>query len=61
LLAGTVSALLALVCATLFDKIGATVDAQGVLHEPFFLLPLAWLCGIAALVFGMCYRRVRRR
>jgi hypothetical protein len=45
---------------TLFEYIGASVDAQGVLHEPFALIPLAWLFFAAALYFGVRYWRTRR-
>lgn len=30
--------------------VGAHVDADGVLHEPFALIPLAWLSGLAGAV-----------
>ncbi|MBB1270729.1 DUF3955 domain-containing protein [Shewanella sp. SR44-3] len=29
--------------------IGSTVDSQGVLHEPFFLVPIGWLFIFAGL------------
>lgn len=60
LLAGILCAVLALGCVVLFAWIGASVDAHGVLHEPFFLIPLAWLLGVAALYFGFRYWRKRR-
>jgi hypothetical protein len=43
LVSGSVCALLALGCVLLFEDLGASVDAQGLLHEPFGLIPLAWL------------------
>ena len=30
-------------CLLAFNLIGSTVDAQGVLHEPFALLPIGFL------------------
>lgn len=27
----------------IFNLMGSTVDANGVLHEPFFLIPVGWL------------------
>lgn len=33
---------LAIVCTILYTVIGTSVDAFGVVHEPFFLIPLAW-------------------
>ena len=42
--------LLALAVALLatYRLIGSDVDADGLLHEPFALVPLAWLCGLAS-------------
>ncbi|MCW1957685.1 MAG: DUF3955 domain-containing protein [Mycobacterium sp.] len=39
---------LALVLA--YRAVGLHVDAQGVLHEPFGLIPLAWLSGLTGAV-----------
>lgn len=33
-----------------FNLIGSYVDADGWLHEPFALIPMAWLCGLLGLV-----------
>ena len=33
---------LGIACAILFSLIGQTVDANGVLHEPFFLIPVGY-------------------
>jgi hypothetical protein len=60
LVSGSICAVLALAFVTLFEYIGASVDAQGVLHEPFALIPLAWLFFAAALYFGVRYWRTRR-
>ncbi|AVO37701.1 DUF3955 domain-containing protein [Pukyongiella litopenaei] len=37
-----------LACALLYSAIGATVDDQGILREPFFLIPL----GFALTILG---------
>lgn len=44
-----VAAITALVA---FNVIGSEVDAQGVLHEPFFLIPLFWLFLLSAMIAG---------
>jgi prepilin signal peptidase PulO-like enzyme (type II secretory pathway) len=48
-----------IVCASLagmalvtFNLIGSTIDAQGVLHEPFFLIPVFWLLVLLSLVLA---------
>lgn len=43
--------------------IGSHVDANGWLHEPFALIPLAWLVGLtgAALIAVAVWRRRRDR
>ncbi|MEY2752029.1 MAG: hypothetical protein RLZZ550_2000 [Verrucomicrobiota bacterium] len=50
LLAGLGSA----ACFLGFRATPATLDAQGVLHEPFGLLPVGWLCGgLAVLLLAL--------
>ncbi len=39
-------------CAVTFNVIGSEVDAQGILHEPFFLIPLFWLFFMASVIAG---------
>jgi prepilin signal peptidase PulO-like enzyme (type II secretory pathway) len=44
---------LAALCIATFNVIGSSLDNQGILHEPFFLIPIAWLCvfiGLFALL-----------
>lgn len=48
---------LAIIALVAFNLIGSTIDAQGVLHEPFFLIPVFWVltlisvgCAIVALI-----------
>jgi hypothetical protein len=60
LILGSACALLALGCVLLFEHLGSSVDAQGVLSEPFALIPLAWLFFAAALYFGVRHWRSRR-
>lgn len=37
----------------LYKAIGSTVAEDGMLIEPFFLIPLSWLFFIAAVVAGI--------
>jgi len=46
-------ALLSALCFAAFGLIGSRVDAQGILREPFFLLPVGWLLAAAALGAGL--------
>lgn len=55
--------LLSLACLIAFRVIGAEVDADGVLREPFALIPLGWLLaaiGCALLIGGLLKRYIRR-
>jgi uncharacterized RDD family membrane protein YckC len=60
LVSGGICAVLALVCITLFETLGASIDAQGVLHEQFALIPLAWMFLLAALYFAFRFWRQPR-
>lgn len=43
-------------CLLAFNLIGSTIDAQGMLHEPFGLIPIGWLliaCGAALGLTGL--------
>jgi hypothetical protein len=60
LVPGSACALLALACIMLFERLGASVDAQGALHESFALIPVSWLFFAAAVYFGVRYWRSRR-
>ena len=47
-------------CLLAFNLIGSTVDAQGVLHEPFGLLPIGFLLMIlGALIY--IYQLTKRK
>ncbi|ABE55682.1 hypothetical protein Sden_2402 [Shewanella denitrificans OS217] len=39
----------AALCWLAVNFIGSTVDSQGILHEPFFLVPIGWLFIFAGL------------
>ena len=41
---------LGVICILLFKVVGSSLDAQGFLHEPFFLLPI----GYAFIALGLC-------
>jgi hypothetical protein len=43
-----------------FNLVGSTVDAQGVLHEPFFLIPLFWLLSFSSLITAVVALVIRR-
>jgi hypothetical protein len=50
-----------LACFALFDLIGSTLDGQGFVHEPFFLVPIGWLLiGLGSIlgVVGLLFRCV---
>lgn len=40
-------------CWGVFNLIGSTVDGQGFLREPFFLIPFGWLFFFLALVSAL--------
>jgi hypothetical protein len=47
-------------CRAMHTKIGAFVGPDGILHEPFGLIPLAWLLdfvGLALLVLAWLRRK----
>ena len=48
--AGVLFLALAAACFTSFKLIGSRVDASGMLHEPFALIPLGWLAGLVGAV-----------
>ncbi len=51
---GVLSAL----CFAGFKATPAALDANGVLHEPFGLVPLGYLCALLAVVsFGLAWLR----
>jgi drug/metabolite transporter (DMT)-like permease len=46
-------ALLSALCFAAFGIIGSRVDDQGLLREPFFLLPMGWLLALTAMLAGL--------
>ena len=48
-------------CFLLVNMIGATVDKNGFLHEPFFLIPIGYLFLLVGLVSGIVYLIQRAR
>jgi hypothetical protein len=49
---------LAALCFIGFKATPARLDEQGVLHEPFGLIPLGYLCALlAAVSFGVAWLR----
>jgi hypothetical protein len=50
-------------CALAWRLIGSSVDENGLLHEPFALVPLGWLFFFLALLSGVVHlwRAVARR
>jgi hypothetical protein len=50
-------------CTVAYELIGSHVDADGWLREPFALIPLGWLSGLAGVslvVLGLLRRRRRK-
>lgn len=45
--------LIAVFLSLLAQFFGARVDADGQLHEAFFLVPLAWFCLLLGLALGL--------
>ncbi len=41
------------VCILAYNTIGSTVDADGFLQEPFFLIPIGWLLFLGGLGVGI--------
>ena len=53
----------ALGCAVAYELIGSHVDADGWLREPFALIPIGWLSGLAGVslvVLGLLLRHRRK-
>lgn len=50
-------------CLLAFNLIGSTIDAQGMLHEPFGLIPIGWLLIFGGALIGLAClaRTVLRR
>jgi hypothetical protein len=42
-----------LACVVAFEVIGSSVNEDGTLVEPFFLIPIAWLLFLTALVLAI--------
>lgn len=65
---GAVLAAMGLACFVAFELIGSTVDENGLLHEPFALIPIGFLCvavgvllalpGLIRTFVGRCRHRV---
>jgi len=53
-------AALCLGCAVTYKVIGQRIDEQGVLQEPFVLIPLGYLSGAAAVVTGIAALTCKR-
>jgi len=50
------------ICFGLFMMIGSTVDSSGILHEPFFLVPIGYLFLLMGIISGVVYliQRIRK-
>lgn len=60
LITGALLLALAATFVVMYWRIGSYVDADGFLHEPFGLIPLAWLAGLAGatlVAIGLFRRR----
>ena len=52
--------LLGFICLIAFDIIGSEVDSDGKLVEPFFLIPISWLCFITGGILAVA-QFIKRR
>lgn len=50
----------AVITIVTFNLIGSTLDAQGVLNEPFFLIPLFWLLSFGSIISMVIAVVIRR-
>ena len=50
-----VTILAGVICFLLSTMIGSTVDNNGILHEPFFLIPIGYLFLLIGLLSGLVY------
>jgi len=48
-------------CFLLFQMIGSTIDSSGIIHEPFFLIPIGYLFLLVGLGSGISYLFQRAR
>ena len=46
---------LSLICMIAYQSIGSTVDEQGILHEPFALIPIGWIAFVLCLITVWIY------
>ena len=53
--AGVILFIGAAVCVAAFNIIGSEIDAEGMLHEPFFLIPLSLLFIISSIIAGIVH------
>jgi hypothetical protein len=52
--------ILTLICLLSYNLIGSSIDSNGILREPFFLIPLGYLflgMGIIGLTFNLFTRK----
>lgn len=62
LIATVIMILSGISCFLLSAAIGSTIDSNGVLHEPFFLIPIGYLFILIGLISGFLYlfRKLRK-
>lgn len=59
---GVIAIVLGLIALIAFKLIGSSIDANGVLHEPFGLLPIGFallVAGAVAVLLGWVRRKTR--
>jgi membrane protein implicated in regulation of membrane protease activity len=62
LIAGALLLALAATFVVMYWRIGSYVDADGFLHEPFGLIPLAWLSAlVGSVLVAIAVHRARRQ
>ncbi|MCK8058532.1 MULTISPECIES: DUF3955 domain-containing protein [unclassified Fusibacter] len=52
---------LAASCIIMFNLIGSSVNEEGILIEPFFLIPIGYICLLIAVVSAVFTRISTRR
>jgi len=53
--------ILDVICVIAFNVIGSEVLGDGTLVEPFFLIPIAWLIALAAIITGVATFVISRK
>ena len=50
-----------IICFVSFYLIGSEVDENGYLHEPFFLLPIGFICIFLSMILYVVFAIVKKK